>query len=297
MMWLAHSLRLVQARARPTQPTGAPAAALQPTARQTAPVPSARVNAGMVPRQAFRARVRLACGLTLAVTGLLLAGCGGKSPTHEPAEEATVVFEEGRGLKLPTETQKSLGVQTGQAGPQTLQLQTSVPVQVFDRYTNAAGRLCLLASGFVPATVTHRLDRASALAHFSARPGATLQGRVIRLDASAGAAFGQVEVLLELCGTSDVVPGSFGEARLDMGPVQAACAVPQSALVRAARGNFVYVAEAGYYKRVAVTVGTQDAHWVEIQSGLAPGTTVVTAGAEALWLLELNEVGGTANLK
>jgi hypothetical protein len=74
-------------------------------------------------------------------------------------------------------------------------------------------------------------------------------------------------------------------------------AVPQGALVRAALGDFVYSVEGEFLKRLAVKTGTEDSTWIELLTGLAVGQSVVTRGTEALWLLELSEVGGITNIK
>ena len=57
------------------------------------------------------------------------------------------------------------------------------------------------------------------------------------------------------------------------------------------------MAEGEFLKRVRVTVGVEDDGWAEILGGVSPGQTVVTHGAASLWLLELSEVGGMANIQ
>ena len=69
-------------------------------------------------------------------------------------------------------------------------------------------------------------------------------------------------------------------------------AVPAAALLRTVRGEFVFVANGGWYLRTPVRTGVAAAGWVEIQDGLYEGDTVVSHGTKALWLAEIQAVNG-----
>ncbi len=69
-------------------------------------------------------------------------------------------------------------------------------------------------------------------------------------------------------------------------------AVPESALLRTVRGEFVFVANGGWYLRTPVQIGAAAGGWVEIRDGLYEGDTVVAQGARALWLAEIQAVNG-----
>ncbi len=69
-------------------------------------------------------------------------------------------------------------------------------------------------------------------------------------------------------------------------------AVPEAALLRTVRGEFVFVANGGWYLRTPVRTGAAAGGWVEIRDGLYEGDTVVAHGARALWLAEIQAVNG-----
>lgn len=69
-------------------------------------------------------------------------------------------------------------------------------------------------------------------------------------------------------------------------------AVPSEALVRTVKGDFVYVANGGWFLRTPVKLGANDGKWAEIKEGLYEGDSVVMHGARAVWLAELQAVNG-----
>ncbi len=68
--------------------------------------------------------------------------------------------------------------------------------------------------------------------------------------------------------------------------------LPVSALLRTARGNFVFVDNGGWFLRTPVTVATDDGLTFTLKDGLYEGDIVVTHGVSALWLAELQAVNG-----
>lgn len=236
--------------------------------------------------------------VALALMLGLWTGCGSREAAPAATDEGPKLFQEGKGLKLSAETWKSLGLETAAAVPRTVHTEAGGTAQVFERGTNAAGVPRVLASAFIPVTAHRSLEGTAVVFSPADVPSATVTGTVLRVDSSSRAAFGQAEVVVELLETGRAATlGSFGQVRLQTAPVEAASAVPRGSLVRAALGDFVYVAEGEFLKRVPVKVGAEDSGWMEVLDGVSPGKTVVTRGAQALWLLELSEVGGMANIK
>lgn len=68
--------------------------------------------------------------------------------------------------------------------------------------------------------------------------------------------------------------------------------IPTDALLRTAKGDFVYVANGGWFLRTPVQVGTAEGVWLPVKDGLYEGDVVVTQGARALWLAEIQAVNG-----
>ena len=81
-------------------------------------------------------------------------------------------------------------------------------------------------------------------------------------------------------------------AARDLPGAAGAPTIPESALLRTVRGEFVFVANGGWYLRTPVQTGAAAGGWVEIRDGLYEGDTVVAQGSRALWLAEIQAVNG-----
>jgi hypothetical protein len=68
--------------------------------------------------------------------------------------------------------------------------------------------------------------------------------------------------------------------------------LPEAALLRTAKGDFVYVANGRRFLRTPVGLGAADQAGVAIREGLYEGDIVVVAGVRGLWLAELQAVNG-----
>jgi multidrug efflux pump subunit AcrA (membrane-fusion protein) len=123
----------------------------------------------------------------------------------------------------------------------------------------------------------HAADSSAALAD-DPPPAATYKaGRGLQLSPAATQHIGLVTTEV---GPRDL-PGALGVA-----------AIPESALVRTVRGDFVFVANGGWLLRTPVVVGAAGSGWLEVKDGLYEGDTVVAQGARALWLAEIQAVNG-----
>lgn len=68
--------------------------------------------------------------------------------------------------------------------------------------------------------------------------------------------------------------------------------LPASALLRTARGDFVYVDNDGWLLRTPVRLGPGDGATFAISDGLYEGDFIAVRGAQSLWLAELQAVNG-----
>lgn len=82
-------------------------------------------------------------------------------------------------------------------------------------------------------------------------------------------------------------PNLFARADIVLHYSQAALTVPNAAILEANGEKFVFVREAGKYRRVVVTAGASDDEYTAIDSQLVPGDEVVTQGARELYTLWL----------
>jgi RND family efflux transporter MFP subunit len=117
---------------------------------------------------------------------------------------------------------------------------------------------------------------------FEALPGRTFEGEVSRLSGVLDPATRTMLVEIDLENTDGRIrPGFYGRTEIALERREGALALP-SAAVRIDGGNaFVYVIGADdTVRRTAITIGLQDAGWVEIESGLT-GNERVVAGTPA----------------
>jgi hypothetical protein len=68
--------------------------------------------------------------------------------------------------------------------------------------------------------------------------------------------------------------------------------LPAAALLRTARGDFVYVANDGWLLRTPVRLGAGNGVSFIVGDGLYEGDIIVVGGAQALWLAEIQAVNG-----
>lgn len=68
--------------------------------------------------------------------------------------------------------------------------------------------------------------------------------------------------------------------------------LPATAILRTVKGDFVYVANGDWFLRTPVKLGAADNASFTLKDGLYDGDTVVTQGARALWLAELQATNG-----
>ena len=72
----------------------------------------------------------------------------------------------------------------------------------------------------------------------------------------------------------------------------AVTAVPRSALLKTAEGNFVYAVNGEFYVRTPVKVGAMSDEHAEITDGLYAGDQIVVSPVMSLWLAELQVLRG-----
>lgn len=68
--------------------------------------------------------------------------------------------------------------------------------------------------------------------------------------------------------------------------------IPAAALLRTVKGDFVFVANGDWFLRTPVKVAPAPAGNLAVSEGLYEGDVIVTHGAQALWLAELQATNG-----
>lgn len=222
---------------------------------------------------------------TLAVSGLLLVGCGKKASSEaahdhsehaegEEGEASGVTFKEGRGLQFSPEVIKALSLVTSEAEERSLSAELNLTAQVF------AIKPRVLVSARVPAEQAESLEK-------SRFTGAKL----IQIDRSVAAATRLVDLVFELNASDTYNVGDFATLAL-AGEPSSVLSVMKSAVLDGAAGTFVYVVNGDAFLRTPVKVGARSSDFVEITDGLYAGDVVVVTPVEQIWLAELRLTKG-----
>ena len=237
-------------------------------------------------------RLRCASWLWFLTTACVaLMGCG-REPTKTGAndlkEENLPGFKEGKGVFLPEETRQSIGLEIAAVTERNLHRHLTLEVQVYETANGAVWR----ASGLVSKQQAEWLHPGQPVT-LSSRSGQTMEGLLARVEGETQAAAGQSELIIETP-ASDVKhpPGDFLTATMTATNKEAATAIPSSALLRTAQGDFVYAVNGERLLRTAVTVGGEGDGFTQITDGLYAGDKVAVKPVQILWLTELRLATG-----
>jgi hypothetical protein len=228
------------------------------------------------------------------VCALLFVSCDSRDDNKAEArsESAEVhLFEKGKGLRLPDEMQRSLGVETAEVMERPIERRIEKAAQVFRTAGNSQ-----LAEAIV------WLNEAEA-AQLSVGQSASLKmsgadpftGTVARLEQRLNHLPGQSEAVIEFPDAQQRVPvGSLLTAIFTGTNTNKVAAIPASAVVRGVESTFVYTVSGAHYVRTPVKLGAESEEWVEIADGLYAGDVVVARAVDALWTIELCALKGGA---
>jgi hypothetical protein len=227
---------------------------------------------------------------------LLVVGCGGGEKMESEADVeaiAPVEFDSGAGLKLAEETIQAMGLETGPVGVGRFR-------DTFHSVARSMGELedgglCLRA--VVPEGKAPVADAEMTVARENG--DGAWPGRLLEVNRSLVAASGDVELLVRVESGADIGIAAGGGATLHypLSGERESASVPESALIRAALGDFVYVVTGAGYQRRRVLVGQLTGGRAELRSGVKPGEVVVNRGSDEIWILELALVGGMTHLE
>lgn len=109
------------------------------------------------------------------------------------------------------------------------------------------------------------------------------EGRLLTADNQIDTATGTLKLKAEFRNEdSSLFPNQFVNVRLAAGIARDARVVPGSAVLRGAKGNFVYVIENDKVSAVPVQTGPVEGDNIVVEGKLRPGMQVVTDGADKL---------------
>lgn len=216
------------------------------------------------------------------------------------AENVSTSYEEGKGIRLAEETQKSLGLVLAEVGEQELNPTLSLTAQVY-RASSESSRVHgkersgqAYASALVSKEFTEKLTPGKRVSFtIKGKNDSSQDGTIWKIDPVQMAMLGKAEVLIELPDPNrSLAVGDFVEAQLPLGNRRKTVAIPRSALLETSMGTYAFVQNGDYLLRTEVKTGLQTSDAVEITEGLYEGDLLVVKPVEALYLIELRSTKG-----
>ena len=249
-----------------------------------------------------RHRWLLSWGKNLSLAALLTSGLCGCNRTHESAQKGEgkekaeaaqtsgVKFKAGKGLLLPEETQKAIGLEIVEVAEEKFAPQISAQAEVYRAGDASTPELALAR---VKPAAAHQLRVGQSVKVQQSANSESVVGKVVRLDSQTEQFLGQTEVLVEIPDANARYPiGSRLAVTFDLGEAKSVSAVPRSAVLTAAEGPFVYVVNGQHFLRTLIKTGGQNKDWIEVADGLFAGDKIVSRPVETLWMTELRAVKG-----
>ncbi|MCL5287488.1 MAG: hypothetical protein M1453_05785 [Acidobacteria bacterium] len=238
----------------------------------------------------MKAIERISLAAFATVIGLLFAGCQPKVASSAAVEETVILgptFSAKKGLLVPEDTRRSLGVKTVEVAEQKVAATIEVQLRVYQADDHAS-----LASGAIAPEQAKLLKPGQSL-QIHASDGKSFSGKVTGLRDQLLKATGMIEVLAEIPGASaGPTVGTFLQAAIALDSSERVASIPRSALLQCSDGYSVYTVSGEHLVRTPVKIGAASADFVEIKDGLYAGDQVVLQPVMSLWMTELAAVKG-----
>lgn len=223
----------------------------------------------------------LGAGLLMA-----LASCtesiasGDHSAPHSPENGAQ--FKEGKGISVTSTMAKAINLQTAEVSEEDLTPVIFLQLQTIRKGSEAVGWIS-------PEQATSVKPGAKVNLHIRSPKPMQIEGTVTGIikDTAPG---GESEIIVRTERELDAGLSISGTLLLD--EAKGLTAIPKSALLSTAEGNFVYAKNDEYYMRTPVKLGAESGGHVEITDGLYSGDEIVTTPVMSLWLAELQVLRG-----
>ncbi len=213
-----------------------------------------------------------------------LLGCK-KTPVTVAEVASGASFKEGHGVQIPPEMQKSLGLEVFDVAERKIFPQLEIPLHVV-RGADAGDAEVewIEAGGWVSGAQAAAINPGQQ-GRITTPNGSPASCRVLRVDKAADAALGDFEVVAQIA--ASLPTGTTVTATFEIPETGEVVAVPPSAVMKTAEGEFVYAVNEAHFKRVPVQTGVRSADAVEITDGLYAGDQIVSARVIPLWMTEL----------
>jgi hypothetical protein len=203
------------------------------------------------------------------------------------------LFKQGKGLFFSEETKKLLGIEVAEVTERPMQHRIEKSAQVYRTESGGgpSSAVLLLEADEAAALTAGKLVQIRAVK--GQKPA--LAGKLAQLDRRAIAALGQAEGIVEFADPEkEFEAGEFVTVAFTTGEPKPALVVPESAVLLAADGSYVYAVNGTHLTRTRIKTGAISEGLVEVQDGLYAGDSVAMKGVQNIWLVELSAIkGGT----
>jgi RND family efflux transporter MFP subunit len=115
-----------------------------------------------------------------------------------------------------------------------------------------------------------------------AMPGRGYAGKVVRLSPSFDPVTRTLDAEVHIQNPGELRPGMYGRGVVVTDVHKGAVVVPAGAVQITNDRYYVFVLQGDKVKRTEVRIGVDGGDWLEVVSGLSPGTEIVTAGNDVL---------------
>lgn len=220
---------------------------------------------------------------------------------HGHSEETPTFYEEGKGVELPEETQKAIGLQLAEVTEQEIRESVAFHAQIYrvaseptrPKSGEQSGRAYALAM-LVPEDAAKFKPGQAIEFHPKDEAGKTIAGKLWKLNQGTAAIIGKVEALIEIPDENHKLTLSeFLEGKIPLnGAARKVVSVPPSGILETAQGKFVFVENGGHLLRTEVKTGAVNGEFVEVTDGLYEGDTIAVQPVESLYLIELRATKG-----
>ena len=236
--------------------------------------------------------MRINCLWVWLLVAVAMTGC--KEAEKAGSESVSVsLFKQGKGVLFSEETKKLLGIEVSEVTEKLMQHRVVRSAQVYRTGVGGepSGAVLPLEPDETAALTIGRPVEIRAVKG----PKPELQGTLVQLDGRATVALGQVEGIVEFADPQqEFKAGESVTATFTIGEPKRALVVPESAVLLAADGSYVYAVNGTHLTRTRVKTGAVSEGLVEVQDGLYAGDSVAVKGVQNVWLVELSAIkGGT----
>lgn len=234
--------------------------------------------------------------IALILAAAALAACQKPTAEHSaPPPENGAQYKKDKGVALTDGMKAAIGLKVAEVGEEKIAPSFTVALHVmadaggiqrvaFSPVANAAsGWLTTEQAAVVKPGMEVELSTES--------PGAPRERGVVKgVEKAPYQTLGDFEVMVE--SAAPLQTGTRVLATFHAPAGEAVTAIPRSALLKTAEGNFVYAVNGDFYVRTPVKVGALSEDHAEITDGLYTGDQIVVTPVMPLWLAELQVLRG-----